>query len=1014
MINNILNRQMPVFISSTFQDMQEERDALIKKTFPRLKLFAAQRMVTLTPIDLRWGVTEREAKSGKVLELCLNEIERCQPFFIGILGARYGWSPRMEDLKCNDMLLDQYEWLRDDIENGISITEMEMQFAVFRRQHHANAFFFIKRNNLPVEKKLGKLISKITTEGRNLTLLNDGTDASEKDCFYFAYYDTPDDLSIMVETALTKSIETQFPCNEKEDERAQESRAQAAYLNELCDIYVPQSQNEHIVYAMNQMQDRYMMITNDEKCFYGKSAFVANWIKDRFDDNSYNIIYHFIGVGYLGGNPRKILKRLCVEVSLMYDLEYRIDGKEYEKTDYTSILTKLLQEVKDRKPLFIILDGLQHLSDYDEESKKLEWIPVIPENVSLIVTTPYHDTTQEVFYRRYNSCHFLGAFESDEVRLFVERYLRKNGKRLSEQQIGNILSAYSLAQHTTKGGGDILTLKSLLNELVVFGSYELLDERIAYYCEDALSHFYDRMLERMENDYGREIVRLILCLITYSRAGLSESEIIEISNTTIMQWSYIYHTLPHLLTLKNEKYYIDKFTISSAIAQRYGNEERKVRQMLVSHFSHLSDFRALEERLFQFFQLKDFNSLYHTLLDIGVFSHLYKSSGMSELYPYWMALYNSANNKRFRIGAFVDIEIPIKVENAHDLADIGFFAKQVLGDKDSADKILTMSKDMYESLLHTDYDQLALVYTQLGMYDKAGVVLEKVYGIAKLFSNENDRNMAYYPKAFTAQKAFLLKQIGKTDESIKLLEDDLKLVILSRGELCLEVMSIYRDLAAYYAIINDNAKSQEYLEKTISVTIKVVGEKHVFLADVYYLYGVVHERFNHRIEAVNFYRKALDIYSYWYPESHERVIETKQSINKLGSADDETIMDSIIDSFFNNLPDWLKGVPSDRSNKEFKDVLDFYEGIADDLYLVKTGWEDGMKEYEYAFKYVHDCYIGKDRYYYGPNGIHIYIHVDSSGMYHSCGKSFDNLKDAQVHYLMRQTTYYENYCELLQ
>ena len=83
---------MPVFISSTFQDMQEERDALIKKTFPRLKLFAAQRMVTLTPIDLRWGVTEREAKSGKVLELCLNEIERCQPFFIGILGARYGWS----------------------------------------------------------------------------------------------------------------------------------------------------------------------------------------------------------------------------------------------------------------------------------------------------------------------------------------------------------------------------------------------------------------------------------------------------------------------------------------------------------------------------------------------------------------------------------------------------------------------------------------------------------------------------------------------------------------------------------------------------------------------------------------------------------------------------------------------------------------------------------------------------------------------------------------------------------
>ena len=117
---------MPVFISSTFQDMHDERDALIKKTFPKLKVFAAQRMVTLTPIDLRWGVTEKEAKSGKVLELCLNEIERCQPFFIGILGTRYGWCPQLEDLKANNMLLDQYEWLRGDIENGLSITEMEM------------------------------------------------------------------------------------------------------------------------------------------------------------------------------------------------------------------------------------------------------------------------------------------------------------------------------------------------------------------------------------------------------------------------------------------------------------------------------------------------------------------------------------------------------------------------------------------------------------------------------------------------------------------------------------------------------------------------------------------------------------------------------------------------------------------------------------------------------------------------------------------------------------------------
>ena len=998
MKNNILNRQMPVFISSTFQDMQEERETLIKKTFPKLKSFAAQRMVSLTPIDLRWGVTEKEAQSGKVLELCLNEIERCHPFFIGILGSRYGWSPRIEDLKGNNMLFDQYKWLREDIENGLSITEMEMQFAVFRRQDHPNALFFIKRNDILIDKKQKKLISKITTEGRDLTLLNNGkTNASEKECFYFAYYDTSDDLSKMVEKALTESIESLFPNDEEDNEWARESKAQAAYLNELCDIYVPQTQNEHTVYAMNQMLDRYVMITNDENCFYGKSAFVANWIKERQYDNSHNFIYHFVGVGYLGGDPRKILKRLCIEVSSMYGMDFKTNEEERKK-DYTSVLNIMLQEVKDNKPLFIILDGLQHLSDYDG-SKELEWMPVIPENVCLIVTTPYDDATQEIFYRRYNSCHFLGSFEPDEERLFIQRYLRKSGKRLSDKQIDNILSAYSLALPTPNGARNILTLKSLLNELVVFGSYELLDERIAYYCEDALSHFYNRMLERMENDYGRETVRLILCLITYSKAGLSESEILEISNTPIMQWSYIYHALSHLLTLRNDKYYIGKLTISSAIALRYSNEERMVRQMLVSRFSLSSDFRAIEECLFQYYQLKDIDSLYNTLLDLDVFSHLYESSGLAELYPYWTVIYKSENRKRYSIGTFVKKEIPVSEKNAHTLADIGFFAKDVLGDKNSANKILTMSKDLYESLLHTDYDQLASVYIHLGMYDKAKTPLEKVIGIAKMFHDENDRNDTYYPKLLV-QKAFLLQQGKKTEESIRLLEKALNLIIPTRGELCSEVMNIYRNMAAYYAIINDYAKSQEYIEKTMNITLKVVGEKHVFLADAFYLYGVFHERLNHRVEAVNFYRKALLIYSNWYLENHEKVIDTKQSIKKLESGNEDGIIGTIVDSFLCKLPDWLKRTPSYEPDKELKEVLDYYREIVDDLYLVETGWEDGMREYEYAFRYVHDCYIGRDRYYYGPNSNHIYIYVDSSGMYRSRGKSFNNLKDAQVHYLL--------------
>jgi len=58
--NLIDNRQIRVFISSTFRDMQDERDYLMKRTFPKLRKLAAERDVTLTEIDLRWGITKNE------------------------------------------------------------------------------------------------------------------------------------------------------------------------------------------------------------------------------------------------------------------------------------------------------------------------------------------------------------------------------------------------------------------------------------------------------------------------------------------------------------------------------------------------------------------------------------------------------------------------------------------------------------------------------------------------------------------------------------------------------------------------------------------------------------------------------------------------------------------------------------------------------------------------------------------------------------------------------------------
>jgi hypothetical protein len=85
---------MRLFISSTFRDMQAERDHLVRFVFPRLREELLRRRIHLVDVDLRWGVTADQ----DAFDLCMDEIDRCRPRFICMLGGRYGWVPPPEAL----------------------------------------------------------------------------------------------------------------------------------------------------------------------------------------------------------------------------------------------------------------------------------------------------------------------------------------------------------------------------------------------------------------------------------------------------------------------------------------------------------------------------------------------------------------------------------------------------------------------------------------------------------------------------------------------------------------------------------------------------------------------------------------------------------------------------------------------------------------------------------------------------------------------------------------------------
>lgn len=136
-----------IFISSTFNDMHAERDYLVKKVFPRLSDWCEQRKLRLVDIDLRWGVSEADATANKrVVEVCLNRIDACRPFFVCLLGQRRGWVPGPDDI--SEDTRRQFPALSEKYAGNTSVTEMEILHALVDPLRNAEAaehsFFYLR------------------------------------------------------------------------------------------------------------------------------------------------------------------------------------------------------------------------------------------------------------------------------------------------------------------------------------------------------------------------------------------------------------------------------------------------------------------------------------------------------------------------------------------------------------------------------------------------------------------------------------------------------------------------------------------------------------------------------------------------------------------------------------------------------------------------------------------------------------------------------------------------------
>ena len=872
MINSVNNRQIRIFISSTFQDMQAERDYLITKVFPRLQFEAAKRDVSIVPLDLRWGVTEEQSQKGEVIQVCLQEIENSHPFFIGIIGNRYGWAPTESEFQKNEILRERWgNWLEEDVKNKLSLTEIEMQYGVLRSKEHMDANFFIKESGDPdTEEDIEK---KAKLKNLKLKILNNGR-------YPVKGYQTPEELGKFVEEAVLSILNEKFPLENSTKEEI-ERMAQDAFIHSRTQTYIPIEENFEELDNFLDSDKNLCVISGNSGI--GKSSLLVNWLIKHQNDG-YIQVFYSVGCG----NHTESTEIIETNIIGIIKNECTIDFAN------STSLAELFSNIPKEYKLLIVIDGINLLED--ETDKNLAWLPTSSQNIKYIVSTLPQDASMEFLRRRDCKEIQVKPFSAYQKSDFISTYLGLYGKSLSTEQLRKITSA-PVCENT-------LVLKSLLNELVNFGKHEELSNRIDFYISSVdVDAFFQRVLERIEADYGQNVISMLLSLIAFSRNGLEENELLSICKISQLEWSQIYCALQSHFSVRNGLLWFSHKNIARAVLNRYSAKELEARQLITKFFEKECTKRAVLELAYQFFMMNEAESLYRLLGNIESYLIL-SDNDIRRLPVYWHYLIKK-NKDKFTPQIYLQQKRKPSEELATTYINIGqFFARIYLG-KDAipyykkAEELLDLysgimnplrSKNLnnlgdyyygkrsfeealncYSKALHVNqtvqgklYEDTALsmanvgrVYSAMRQYEKAKKLIRESIEISKIVSGEYNIPAIYHNKDLADIEYYE----GNYGEAIKLYIETITQWTEYYSERELLIALCNNKIAECYFYFRDYSQSLQYNLQALRIANETLGNNHPYLAALLEEMGETRDLQGEAEASKELYQQALNVYN---------------------------------------------------------------------------------------------------------------------------------------------------------
>jgi len=611
-----ISRSVRVFLSSTFRDFGEERDLLVRKVFPALRAKLKDRFVELVDVDLRWGITAEQAERGEVLPICLAEIDRSRPYFIGLLGERYGWVPGKE--KYSSTLLRQRRWLKDH-QGGKSVTELEILHGVLNAPEMAGRARFYFRSSAYAQKKRGEYLPVSKEDRQRQQALKARIRQST---FPVVRYATPADLAKRLERDLWQILDAEFPAESIPDAFARESMRHEAYAAPRRRLYLGGDRYLKTLKALLRKNTPRILITGQSGG--GKSALLANALVGMHSPRV-NLFEHYLGASSDSADAVSLVRRLIDYVRRVTQSTDDVPSDPQALFEslpaWLAIASAYAQKTRTR--WVFVLDALNNLNSYQD----LRWLPsYLPPRLSVVVSCLEGEVREALEAKGPWERMTIDPLDRAGQERLLTAYLRRYNKTLPTDLQARALD-HPLA-------GNPLWLKTLAEELRLFGSHEELERRLTTLLghpkgkapeePPTVDDLFEHVLARIEHDHGQKLVRNALTSIWASRAGLSEPELLDILNCPPAIWAPIRYALEDALLESGGRISLAHDYLRIAISDRYLSGNGRLRELLI---------RKLNRRLYWCFmsvvdptsdlkflgktESRSIDVLYHAVLSAG-------------------------------------------------------------------------------------------------------------------------------------------------------------------------------------------------------------------------------------------------------------------------------------------------------------------------------------------------------------------------------------------------------------